>query len=106
MRNIGCQRDNSARVRHFAVGKCRPTDVNDEVTASLDASDRHGSWAERIAYSLARMELHGRRRAAEMEDALEPHAVLTKTQRHLVGAYFLHEYSFEASALFNPRYYC
>ena len=41
-------------------------------------------------------------RAVEMEDALEPHAVLTKTQRHLVGAYFLHEYSFEASALFNP----
>jgi predicted GH43/DUF377 family glycosyl hydrolase len=41
-------------------------------------------------------------RAFEMEDALEPHAVLTKTQRYLVGAYFLHEYSFEASALFNP----
>ena len=41
-------------------------------------------------------------RAVEMEDALEPHAVLTKTQRYLVGAYFLHEYSFEASALFNP----
>jgi predicted GH43/DUF377 family glycosyl hydrolase len=41
-------------------------------------------------------------RAAEMEDALEPHAVLNKTQRCLIGAYFLHEYSFEASALFNP----
>jgi predicted GH43/DUF377 family glycosyl hydrolase len=41
-------------------------------------------------------------RAAEMEVALEPHAVLTRTQRYLVGAYFLHEYSFEASALFNP----
>ena len=41
-------------------------------------------------------------RAAEMEDALEPHAVLNKTQRCLIGAYFSHEYSFEASALFNP----
>ena len=41
-------------------------------------------------------------RAVEMEGALEPHAVLTRTQRYLVGAYFLHEYSFEASALFNP----
>ena len=41
-------------------------------------------------------------RAAEMEEALEPHAVLNKTQRRLIGAYFLHEYSFEASALFNP----
>ncbi len=41
-------------------------------------------------------------RAAEMEEALQPHAVLNKTQRCLIGAYFLHEYSFEASALFNP----
>jgi predicted GH43/DUF377 family glycosyl hydrolase len=41
-------------------------------------------------------------RAAEMEDALEPHARLNKTQRGLIGAYFLNEYSFEASALFNP----
>ena len=41
-------------------------------------------------------------RAADMEDALEPHARLSKTQRGLIGAYFLNEYSFEASALFNP----
>lgn len=41
-------------------------------------------------------------RAAEMEDALEPHAQLNETQRCLIGAYFLNEYSFEASALFNP----
>ncbi|MFM9940766.1 MAG: glycoside hydrolase family 130 protein [Hyphomicrobiaceae bacterium] len=41
-------------------------------------------------------------RAAEMEDAFAPHAGFTKTQRQLVGAYFLHEYTFEASALFNP----
>jgi predicted GH43/DUF377 family glycosyl hydrolase len=41
-------------------------------------------------------------RAADMEHALEPHAQLSKTQRGLIGAYFLNEYSFEASALFNP----
>ncbi len=41
-------------------------------------------------------------RAAEMEEALDPHPELNKTQRCLIGAYFLHEYSFEASALFNP----
>ena len=41
-------------------------------------------------------------RASEMEDAFEPHAVFSRTQRQLVGAYFLHEYTFEASALFNP----
>jgi predicted GH43/DUF377 family glycosyl hydrolase len=41
-------------------------------------------------------------RAREMEEAFTPHIDFTKTQRQLVGAYFLHEYSFEASALFNP----
>lgn len=41
-------------------------------------------------------------RAMEMEDALAPHATLNQSQRCLIGAYFLHEYSFEASALFNP----
>jgi predicted GH43/DUF377 family glycosyl hydrolase len=41
-------------------------------------------------------------RADEMEDAFSPHGSFSKVQRQLVGAYFLHEYSFEASALFNP----
>jgi predicted GH43/DUF377 family glycosyl hydrolase len=41
-------------------------------------------------------------RADEMEDAFASHATFTKAQRRLVGAYFLHEYSFEAAALFNP----
>jgi predicted GH43/DUF377 family glycosyl hydrolase len=41
-------------------------------------------------------------RADEMEDAFSTHDVFTGAQRQLVGAYFLHEYSFEAAALFNP----
>lgn len=41
-------------------------------------------------------------RAAEMEEAFVPHTSFTLDQRRLVGAYFLHEYSFEAAALFNP----
>jgi predicted GH43/DUF377 family glycosyl hydrolase len=41
-------------------------------------------------------------RADEMEAALAVHPAFTRAQRQLVGAYFLHEYSFEASALFNP----
>jgi predicted GH43/DUF377 family glycosyl hydrolase len=41
-------------------------------------------------------------RADEMEDAFAAHTTFTRAQRRLVGAYFLHEYSFEASALFNP----
>ena len=41
-------------------------------------------------------------RADDMEDAFASHTAFTRLQRQLVGAYFLHEYSFEASALFNP----
>src|SRR6266700_5420010 len=41
-------------------------------------------------------------RADEMEEAFARHGVFSKIQRQLVGAYFLNEYSFEASALFNP----
>ena len=41
-------------------------------------------------------------RADEMEAAFAGHATFTQDQRRLIGAYFLHEYSFEAAALFNP----
>jgi predicted GH43/DUF377 family glycosyl hydrolase len=41
-------------------------------------------------------------RADEMDDALAAHGTFSKVQRQLIGAYFLSEYSFEASALFNP----
>jgi predicted GH43/DUF377 family glycosyl hydrolase len=41
-------------------------------------------------------------RADEMEQALAAHCTFSKVQRQLLGAYFLNEYSFEASALFNP----
>jgi predicted GH43/DUF377 family glycosyl hydrolase len=41
-------------------------------------------------------------RADEMEQAFATHGAFSKIQRQLVGAYFLNEYSFEASALFNP----
>jgi predicted GH43/DUF377 family glycosyl hydrolase len=41
-------------------------------------------------------------RADEMEEALHAHTKFSRAQRQLVGAYFMHEYSFEAAALFNP----
>ena len=40
-------------------------------------------------------------RARRMEELVD-HDSYTVTQRQLIGAYFLHEYSFESSALFNP----
>lgn len=39
-----------------------------EVLASLDASEKHRPWGERVAYNLERMRTHGQRRAAEMEE--------------------------------------
>jgi predicted GH43/DUF377 family glycosyl hydrolase len=41
-------------------------------------------------------------RADVMEQALASHGTFSSVQRQLIGAYFLNEYSFEASALFNP----
>jgi len=41
-------------------------------------------------------------RAEVMEQAFAAHGAFSKDQRQLIGAYFLNEYSFEASALFNP----
>jgi len=41
-------------------------------------------------------------RANDMEQALAAHGSFSEIQRQLIGAYFLNEYSFEASALFNP----
>jgi predicted GH43/DUF377 family glycosyl hydrolase len=41
-------------------------------------------------------------RAEEMEEAFAAHGSFSTIQRQLIGAYFLSEYSFEASALFNP----
>ena len=43
--------------------------VLDEITASLDASEKPVGWAERFAYNRERMETHGLRRAAEMEES-------------------------------------
>ncbi len=41
-------------------------------------------------------------RADAVEIVHSVQAPLTQVQRQLIGAYFLHEYSFEAAALFNP----
>jgi 3-hydroxyisobutyrate dehydrogenase-like beta-hydroxyacid dehydrogenase len=40
-----------------------------EVMASLDASERNEPWLDKVAHSRERMETHGLRRAAEMEEA-------------------------------------
>ena len=43
--------------------------VFDEVMASLDASEKQIPWAQKVAYNRERMETHGVRRAAEMEES-------------------------------------
>ncbi len=61
----------------------------DDVLANFDGRHRH---------LLATFE----ERARDMETAFSDHTPFSLLQRRLVGAYFLHEYSFEAAALFNP----
>jgi 3-hydroxyisobutyrate dehydrogenase-like beta-hydroxyacid dehydrogenase len=45
----------------------RAAGVYDEVMASLDASERGWNWTQKAEYNRERMETHGTRRAAEME---------------------------------------
>ena len=43
--------------------------VFEEVMASLDASEKAAPWTEKVAYNRERMDKHGYRRAAEMEES-------------------------------------
>jgi len=70
----------------------------DQETVAAQLADVLENFKGRHRNLLERFEA----RADEMEDAFATHGVFSKTQRQLVGAYFLNEYSFEASALFNP----
>lgn len=70
----------------------------DPATAARQLADVLENFQGRHRHLLETFEA----RTAEMEDAFTAHATFTKIQRQLVGAYFVHEYSFEASALFNP----
>jgi predicted GH43/DUF377 family glycosyl hydrolase len=87
-----------------AVGTTRANRIIDQVMA-LDARTAHAQLEDvlvnfqgRHRNLLAKFEA----RAVEMEDALALRPPLSAIQRQLIGSYFLHEYSFEASALFNP----
>jgi predicted GH43/DUF377 family glycosyl hydrolase len=82
----------------------RITHIVDRILA-LDSETAHRQLAEVLE------SFEGRHRRLESAfetraDAVEVvHSVqspLTQVQRQLIGAYFLHEYSFEAAALFNP----
>ena len=70
----------------------------DDETAAAQLADVLENFLGRHRNLLEKFEA----RAVEMEDAFDVHDEFTSTQRRLIGAYFLHEYSFEASALFNP----
>jgi predicted GH43/DUF377 family glycosyl hydrolase len=70
----------------------------DEETAAFLLADVLTNFEGRHRRLLATFEL----RADEMEQAFDRHRTFSAIQRQLVGAYFLHEYSFEGAALFNP----
>ena len=70
----------------------------DEATIAVQLADVLENFEGRHRNLLRRFEA----RADEMEDAFAPHGDFSPAQRQLIGSYFLHEYSFEAAALFNP----
>ena len=70
----------------------------DPDTAARQLAEVLDNFQGRHRNLLARFEA----RADDMAGDLAAHAGFTTVQRQLVGAYFLHEYSFEAAALFNP----
>jgi predicted GH43/DUF377 family glycosyl hydrolase len=70
----------------------------DPQTVRQQLSDVLETFQGRHRHLLATLE----RRTDTMEIAHSMHTSLTDTQRQLIGAYFLHEYSFQAAALFNP----
>jgi len=75
--------------RVLALGEAETSAV---LTTTLDNFDHHHRNLLEIF----------EQRAAEMESIFAAHASFSRNQRRLIGAYFLHEYSFEAAALFNP----
>ncbi len=84
--------------------KTRANHIVDRVLA-LDPDTAARELAEVLEYFQSRhrnlLEIFAAR-ADEMEEAVAAHAAFTREQHLLVGAYFMHEYSFEAAALFNP----
>jgi len=70
----------------------------DPQTVRQQLADVVEAFQGRHRHLLATLE----RRTDTMEIAHSMHTSLTDTQRQLIGAYFLHEYSFQAAALFNP----
>lgn len=70
----------------------------DPEAASVQLADVLSNFEDRHRNLLSAFES----RAGDMEPFFNAHAAFSRTQRRLLGAYFLHEYSFEAAALFNP----
>jgi 3-hydroxyisobutyrate dehydrogenase-like beta-hydroxyacid dehydrogenase len=53
------------------IAAARAAGVENEVLASLDASEKALPWCDKAAYNLERMAAHGLRRAAEMEESAQ-----------------------------------
>ena len=84
--------------------KTRANNIVERVLA-LDDGEAHAQLAEVLENFEGRhrnLLVQFEARAEEMEGAFVSHDCFTAIKRQLIGAYFLHEYSFEAAALFNP----
>lgn len=95
----------STEPRHLSQGdKTRANEIVDRVlsldprAAASQLRDILENFEGRHRNLLRQFEL----RADAMEGAFVHHQRFSQQQRQLVGAYFMNEYSFESSALFNP----
>ncbi|MGB6449474.1 MAG: glycoside hydrolase family 130 protein [Steroidobacteraceae bacterium] len=70
----------------------------DPATADRELADVLENFQGRHRHLLSTLEA----RADALKNTFSAHTAFTSTQRQLIGAYFLLEYSFEAAALFNP----
>jgi predicted GH43/DUF377 family glycosyl hydrolase len=87
-----------------ATDQTRVHHIVDHVLA-LEPETLASQWAEVLDNFVGRhrnLVADCETRAADMDAALGAHPPFSATQRWLIGAYFLQEYSFEAAALFNP----
>jgi predicted GH43/DUF377 family glycosyl hydrolase len=84
----------SRRANHIVdrVLALDPKTAHEQLSEVLENfKDRHRNLLESLE-----------QRASAMDDVFASHLPFSRSQRQLIGAYFLHEYSFEAAALFNP----
>ncbi len=87
---FGTKQEHSEIIRRVLDLKEKEAKRNTEIVLA-DFSSRHRSFKERLL-----------KRFREVEEYLPAGSAVSESRKLLIGSYFMHEYSAEAAALFNP----